>query len=159
MMFWLCYLHPDLLVHARLLLFYLLLELLDGRSIWCGTVSLENLDIPKPRVNREILWHCVGRRAQGQRGNELISEGCDLLLLDLVVGKVLLILLPVRTGSGRLWMAVSTSENGGAEERAGKGSSYHRDDLSRDGIPHATGSLIFGWQKAMDGEMKISIVY
>lgn len=44
------------------------------------------------------------------------------------------------------------------KERAGKGSSYHRDDLSRDGIPHATGSLFFGWQKAMNGEMKISIV-
>ncbi len=57
----------------------------------------------------------------GAMGNELISEGCDLLLLNLVVGKVLLILLPVRTGSGRLCIAVRTSENGGAERESWEG--------------------------------------
>ena len=59
---------------------------------------------------------CRGSNA-GPTGNELISEGCDLLLLDLLVGKVLLILLPVRTGSGRLCIAVRTSENGWCRRR------------------------------------------
>ena len=40
------YLYANLLVHALLLLLYLLLELLDGGPVWRSTVCLENLDIP-----------------------------------------------------------------------------------------------------------------
>jgi len=55
----------------------LLLELLDRGAIWCGAVGLEDLDI-------------------------LICERRDLLLLDLIIGKLLLVLLPVLTRGGRL---------------------------------------------------------
>lgn len=71
------HLDTNLIVHALLLLFYLLLELLDGGAIWCGSVGLEDLNI-------------------------LVCEWRDLLLLNLVVGKLLLVLLPVLACGRRL---------------------------------------------------------
>jgi hypothetical protein len=65
-----------------LLLFYLLLQLLDGGAIRCGSVGLEDLDI-------------------------FVCEWRNLLLLDLVVGKVLLVLLPVLSRGRRLVLLAS----------------------------------------------------
>jgi hypothetical protein len=76
------YFDTNLIVHALLLLFYLLLQLLDRGAIRSGSVGLEDLDI-------------------------LICEWCNLLLLDLVVGKLLLVLLPVLSCGGRLGQLAS----------------------------------------------------
>ncbi len=40
------HLDANLLIHALLLLLYLLFELFDGGSVWRSSVCLENLDIP-----------------------------------------------------------------------------------------------------------------
>jgi hypothetical protein len=73
------HLDTNLLVHALLLLFYLLFQFLDGCAIGCGSVCLEDLDV-------------------------LICEWRNLLLLDLVIREVLLVFLPVLTCCGRLVM-------------------------------------------------------
>ena len=79
-----------------MLFFYLLLELLDGGAVWGGAVGLEDLDI-------------------------LICEWRNLLLLNLIVGKVLLVLLPILTCSGRLGLLASCTAS------ADKDGAYHGD--------------------------------
>jgi hypothetical protein len=79
------YFDTDLLIHALLFFLYLLLQLLDGSAIWCGAIRLEDLDI-------------------------LICEWRNLLLLNLFVGKILLILLPVPTCCGRLQLVSTVGE-------------------------------------------------
>jgi hypothetical protein len=46
---WQSNLDADLLINALLLLLDLLLELLDGCSVGCSTVGLEDLNIPTKR--------------------------------------------------------------------------------------------------------------
>jgi hypothetical protein len=79
------YFDTNLLIHTLLLFLYLLLQLLDGGAIWCGAVGLEDLNI-------------------------LICEWGNLLLLDLFVGKILLILFPVLTCCRRLQLVSISSE-------------------------------------------------
>ena len=70
------YLDTNLLVDACLTVLDLLLELLEGGGIGSGAVCLQDLDI-------------------------LVGQGSDLLLFGLIIGKLLLILLPVLTrGAG-----------------------------------------------------------
>lgn len=56
----LTYFDTNLLVHALLPLFYLLLQLLDGGTVRRGTVGLENLDVPGDAVNTMPLGSVVG---------------------------------------------------------------------------------------------------
>lgn len=45
------YFDTNLLIHALLPLFYLLLQLLEGRTVRCGAICLEDLDVPRDTVN------------------------------------------------------------------------------------------------------------
>lgn len=45
------YFDTDLLVYTLLPLFYLLLQLFDGGTVWGSTVGLEDLDVPRGTVN------------------------------------------------------------------------------------------------------------
>lgn len=53
------YFHTNLLIHALLPLFYLLLQLLDGGAIRSSAVGLEDLDIPTDSVNMMPSWYVV----------------------------------------------------------------------------------------------------
>ena len=80
------YLDSNLLVYRLLLVLDLLLQLLQLGAIGCGAVCLQHLD-----VSAIASASMPGKQ---HRPSLLISERCDLLLLDLIVGKVLLVLLP-----------------------------------------------------------------
>ena len=79
----------NLLVHTRLLLFNVLLELLQRSSIWSGAVCLEHLNVPVQMDDKKAATEC-----QVGLANSLIGERSNLLLFYLIVGKLLLVLLP-----------------------------------------------------------------
>lgn len=54
------YFDANFLIHALLSLFYLLLELLDGGTVWSSAVGLEHLDIPRINVNLSCFGAAVG---------------------------------------------------------------------------------------------------
>lgn len=89
------YLDTNLLVYCLLLVLDLLLELPEFRAVGCRAIRLQHLDVPGvcqlPAPSNSLSEHV------------LIGERCDLLLLDLVVGEVLLVLLPARArGAGHV---------------------------------------------------------
>jgi len=93
--------HTNLLIHPLLNVLEFLLQFFYLSSIWSCTVGLENLDITVARPNRQprISSQKVHPNFPVDRysnvDNILFGKRHNLFLFLLVVGKLLLILLPV----------------------------------------------------------------
>jgi hypothetical protein len=118
------HLHPDLLVYALLLLLYLLLELLDGGSIWRSAVCLEDLDIPSRCQLRVVGAAILGSTDSSVRGVIFFSSTSSSAKFFLYFSQF----CPVAEGYER----ISTQEAAGrvatGSRRTVVGRAYHDDD-------------------------------
>lgn len=85
------YLNANLLVDTLLLFLDLLLKLLQRSGVRSSSICFEHLNIPRIVVKKV--------RQGSNRMYLLVGKWCNLLLRYLIVCKVLLVLLPIRSRS------------------------------------------------------------